>query len=173
MTLRRFLFTVTAFVALSGLAQGPAQGETVIVQPTNPPPAGDTVIVQPGNPAPSHGGTVIVQPGSSRAVVLRPGDPALADGCWAEIFEDNDFDQKDAHVILKGPFEAASLKDLAGRNWSKDIESLIMGPRATMYAYKDRDFKDTEVVFAPNQRVKELSEVKLANKIESLRIMCQ
>jgi len=121
---------------------------------------------------PAQGGTVIVPPGN-QAVVLRPGDPSLADGCWAEIFEDNDFDQSDPHVILKGPFQAASLKDLAGRNWSRDIESLIMGPRATMYAYKDRDFKDTEVVFGPNQRVKELSEVKLANKIESLKILCQ
>ena len=150
----RHVFTSAVFLALTGVSQA----ETVIVQPSTPAPAQrDTIIVQPGN----------------RAVVVKPGDPALADGCWAEIFEDNDFDQKDAHVILKGPFEAASLKDLAGRNWSKDIESLIMGPRATMYAYKDRDFKDTEVVFGPNQRVKELSEVKLANKIESLKILCQ
>lgn len=173
MSLIRRVFTLAVILVLAGLAQAPAQGETVIVQPSTPATVqGETVIVQPGTPVPAQGGTVILPPGS-RAVVLRPGDPALADGCWAEIFEDNDFDADDPHVIIKGPFQAASLKDLAGRNWSNDIESLIMGPRATMYAYKDKDFKDTEVVFAPNQRVKELSEVKLANKIESLKILCQ
>ena len=116
--------------------------------------------------------TSLVQAQAPGPVIVKPGDASLADGCWAEIYEDDDFDQSDPHIVLKGPFEAASLKDLAGRNWNNDIESIVMGPRATMYAYKDKDFKDTEIVFAPNQRVKDLSEVKMSNDIESLRLKC-
>lgn len=104
--------------------------------------------------------------------VVEPADRAMVDGCWAEIFEDDDFDQSDPHVMLRGPFESATLKNLAGRNWNNDIESLVMGPRATMYAYEEKDFKGTEIVFAPNQRVKDLSDAKMGNDIESFKIKC-
>ena len=171
MTPIKLMFTFAIVLALAGLGQAPAQAETVIVQPGSSvqTQAGDTVIV-PGNPVPAQGGTVIGT--GNRVVILKPGDPAMSDGCWAEIFEDDDFDQSDPHIIIKGPFDAASLKDLAGRNWNNDIESLIMGPRATMYAYEEKDFKSTEIVFAPNQRVKDLSEVKMGNDIESFRLKC-
>jgi opacity protein-like surface antigen len=92
--------------------------------------------------------------------------------CWVEIYEDDNYDKDDPHIQLQGPAEYATLKDLQGRNWNNDIESLIVGPGATVKAYKDKDFKGTEISFTSNQRVPNLSKVDMGNQIESMRISC-
>ena len=92
--------------------------------------------------------------------------------CWIEIFEDDNFDADDPHVKLQGPKEYATLKNLAGKDWSNDIESVIMGSNATVRAYEDKDFKGTELAFAPGQRVPNLGKLDMANDIESLKISC-
>jgi hypothetical protein len=92
--------------------------------------------------------------------------------CWIEIFEDDGFDQDDPHVVLQGPKEYATLKNLAGKDWSNDIESVIVGSNAMVRAYEDKDFKGTEVAFAPGQRVPNLGKLDMANDIESLKISC-
>ena len=81
--------------------------------------------------------------------------------CWVEIYEDDNYDKDDPHIQLQGPAEYATLKDLQGRNWNNDIESLIVGPGATVKAYKDKDFKGTEISFTSNQRVPNLSKVDM------------
>ncbi|MBA3967186.1 MAG: hypothetical protein H0X47_15710 [Nitrospirales bacterium] len=92
--------------------------------------------------------------------------------CWAELFEDTGFDVDDPHVRVQGPFQSATLEDVAGLKWNDEIESLIVGPNATVYAYKDRDFSGTEVVFVANQRVGDLGELNMSDDIESLKIKC-
>ncbi len=92
--------------------------------------------------------------------------------CFMEIFEDDAFDADDPHVVLQGPKEFATLKNLAGKDWSNDIESVIVGSNATVRAYEDKDFKGTEIAFAPGQRVPNLGKLDMANDIESLKITC-
>ena len=92
--------------------------------------------------------------------------------CWIEIFEDDDFDQDDPHVKLMGDHEYASMTDVLGRNWNDDIESVIVGPNATVKAYSKKDFKGTEIAFTPNQRVPDLAKLDMANEIESMKITC-
>ena len=92
--------------------------------------------------------------------------------CFIEIFEDDNFDADDPHVVLQGPKEYATLKSLAGKDWSNDIESVIVGSNATVRAYEDKDFKGTELAFAPGQRVPNLGKLDMANDIESLKIAC-
>jgi len=92
--------------------------------------------------------------------------------CWIEIFEDDNFDAGDPHVVLQGPKEYASLKSIAGKDWSNDIESVIVGSNATVRAYEDKDFKSTEIAFLPGQRVANLGKLDMANDIESLKIAC-
>ena len=93
-------------------------------------------------------------------------------GCWVEIYEDDNYDKDDPHLQIQGPAEFASLKDLKGRNWNNDIESVIVGPNATVKAYKDKDFKGTEIAFTSNQRVPNLSKLDMSNDIESMKISC-
>ena len=115
------------------------------------------------------------------AVLALTGLPAYAadlevqvvdKNCFIEIFEDDNFDVDDPHVVLQGTKEYATLKNLAGKDWSNDIESVIVGSNATVRAYEDKDFKGTEIAFAPGQRVPNLGKLDMANDIESLKITC-
>ena len=97
---------------------------------------------------------------------------AVDKNCFVEIFEDDDFDPDDPHVVLQGPKEYASLKDIGGKDWANDIESVIVGTNATVRAYEERDFKGTELALEPGQRVKNLGKLDMANDIESMKITC-
>lgn len=97
---------------------------------------------------------------------------AVDKNCFIEIFEDDNFDPDDPHVVLQGPKEYASLKDIGGKDWSNDIESVIVGSNATVRAYEDKDFKGTELSLLPSQRVQNLGKLDMANDIESIKIAC-
>ena len=92
--------------------------------------------------------------------------------CWIEIFEDDNYDADDPHVKLQGPKEFATMKNLEGKDWANDIESVIVGSNALVQAYEDKDFKGTEIAFAPSQRVPNLGKLDMANDIESMKISC-
>ena len=115
------------------------------------------------------------------AVLVLTGLPAQAadietqavdKNCFIEIFEDDNFDADDPHVVLQGPKEYASLKDVGGKDWANDIESVIVGSNATVRVYEDKDFKGTELALVPGQRVKNLGKLDMANDIESMKIAC-
>jgi hypothetical protein len=92
--------------------------------------------------------------------------------CWAEIFEDTDFDLADPHVKIQGPMQVATLKDFSGRNWSNEIESIIVGPNAEIKAYPEKDFQGTVLVLKPNKRINDLSKLNMSDDIESMKISC-
>jgi hypothetical protein len=92
--------------------------------------------------------------------------------CWIEVFDDDDFDMKDSHVKLQGPKEFASLSDVEGKDWNNDIESVIVGSNARVKAYSKKDFKGTELAFAPGQRVPNLGKLDMKDDIESMKIAC-
>ena len=93
--------------------------------------------------------------------------------CWIEVFDDTKYDADDPHVKVEGPKEFASLKNLDGRNWNNDIQSVIVGSGAMVLAYKDKDFKGTEIAFASGQRIPDLSKLDMSNDIESMKIICE
>ena len=90
--------------------------------------------------------------------------------CWIEIFEDDNYDADDPHVKIQGPKEFATMKNLQGKDWANDIESVIVGSNASVQAYEDKDFKGTEITFAPGQRIPNLGKLDMANDIESMKI---
>lgn len=116
--------------------------------------------------------TCLIAPASYAADAADPQIQVTDQNCWIEIFDDTEFDMKDPHVKLMGPKEYATLKDLSGRNWNNDIESVMVGPNATVKAYSKRDFAGTELAFTPNQRVPNLKKLDMGNEIESMKITC-
>jgi len=92
--------------------------------------------------------------------------------CYNEVFDDDNFDMDDAHYKIQAPKEFASLKDLGGKNWNNDIESVIVGTNAKVKAYSEKDFKGTELAFAPGQRVPKLGKLDMSNDSESMKITC-
>ena len=101
-----------------------------------------------------------------------PSVPGGDKDCWLHIFDDDDFSENDAHTRLQGPIELPSLRDLGGKNWANDISSLIVGPNAVVRAYSERNYSGTEIGFLPEQRVADLSDLRMGNTIESLKITC-
>jgi hypothetical protein len=92
--------------------------------------------------------------------------------CWVEVFDDSEYDVKNDHIKLQGPKEYATLKNVQVKDWNNDIESVIVGPNATVRAYPERDFKGQEIVFASGQRIPKLSKLGMSNDIESMKIAC-
>jgi hypothetical protein len=92
--------------------------------------------------------------------------------CWIEVFDDDDFDMNDAHYKVQGPKEFASLTDVGGKDWNNDIESVIVGSNARVKAYSKKDFKGTELAFAPGQRIANLGKLDMKDDIESMKVAC-
>lgn len=110
--------------------------------------------------------------GASLAQAADMEMKAVDKNCWIEIFDDSEYDMDDPHVKIQGPAEFATLKDVNGRDWNNDIESVIVGDNATVHAFKDKDFKGPEIAFTPGQRVPKLSKLDMSNTIESMKITC-
>ena len=70
---------------------------------------------------------------------------------WIGRWWNTKYDADDPHVKVEGPKEFVSLKNLNGRDWNNDIQSVIVGSNATVLAYKDKDFKGGEIAFVPGQ----------------------
>ena len=111
---------------------------------------------------------VFLGPSLAWAVDLQVVDK----NCYIEVFDDDEYDEDDSHVKVQGPAEYPTLKDVYGRNWNNDIESVIVGSNATVHAWMERDYKGPEITFTPGQRVPKLSKLKMANTIESMKITC-
>jgi|SRR5678815_3088486 len=92
--------------------------------------------------------------------------------CWIEVYDKAKYDADHPHVTLQGPSEYVSLKNLQGKDWSNEIQSVIVGPSASVLAYSKRDFNGTELAFTQGQRVPNLSKLDMSNEIESLKINC-
>ena len=55
-------------------------------------------------------------------------EPQLVDkNCRIAVFDDTKYDADDPHVEVQGPKEYASLRNLNGRDWGNDIQSVIVG----------------------------------------------
>ncbi len=92
--------------------------------------------------------------------------------CWSKYSMTASSMSNDPHCQTFETQEYASLKNLSGKDWNNDIESVIVGSSASVLAYKDKDFKGPEIAFAPGQRVPDLGKLDMSNEIESMKITC-
>ncbi|QPD04418.1 MAG: hypothetical protein Nkreftii_002192 [Candidatus Nitrospira kreftii] len=93
--------------------------------------------------------------------------------CWAEIYMNADFDKNAPRLLLVGPHELPTLKGLNDQNWDNDIESIVLGPEATMVAYEHPEFAGRTLILAANQNIGNLANAQMKNEIESLRLACK
>ena len=107
-------------------------------------------------------------------VVLVPVEiqnSALAAGCWAQLYDEREF--KGNMVTLVGPMELQSMDKSTGRQLRRNIDSLMLGPKANLTVYEHRMFKDRAVRFGPNAREGGLvSKLGATGRIESLQLGC-
>lgn len=115
--------------------------------------------------------------------------------CWAEFYEDAQF--KGKSFRLQGPAYKRSLDKIQGENWDKRIESILIGPKATLTVYENKNMKltlkemakhpvlmkslgiteqdileDSEIILHPNSKIHSFGEYNFYHKIRSLKLEC-
>lgn len=115
--------------------------------------------------------------------------------CWADFYENSQYEGQ--HLRLQGPAELASLKAVNGQNWDLRIDSIKVGPKATVTVYEHPNFKltltemakfpelmkalgvteqdikeDSELIFGPNTTIHSLADYNFHDKVRSLKVEC-
>lgn len=128
-------------------------------------------------------------------ILLSMTGSAHGGDCWVDLFDKPAF--AGAHLRLDGPAEFPTLRELGNSNWSNRIESLKVGPKAEVVAFKSENFVEThrgpvahpdalkgadaaeiaashdlEISFGPGKQQHHLGEMKFHKNINSLKIRC-
>lgn len=67
---------------------------------------------------------------------------AYAGDCWLEVYDKVDF--AGSHIRIEGPVQLPNLGKLNNEDWGNRIESLIVGPKAQVLAFRQENFKENE-----------------------------
>lgn len=98
-------------------------------------------------------------------------------GCWVQIFDDKNFDATDDNHIICGPGKWPNLRNLSGAakiNWGDEIESLKIGPTATVIVWIGEQYTGTSQTFGPGTENANLKQIaNLGDNISSIEIKCQ
>ena len=104
-------------------------------------------------------------------VPVEISNNALESGCWAQFYDQRNF--KGDILTLVGPAEVSSSDKGAGRQFKSAIDSLILGPKATLKVFEHQMFKDKSVDFAANAREPGLiKKLGIGGRIQSLQLSC-
>jgi len=120
---------------------------------------------------------------------------AKTTGCWADFYEGAQF--KGKHFKLEGPAKLKKLHKVKGESWDKRIESILIGPKATVTVFENKNFKltltemanypvlmkslgittqdileESEIILHPGSKVHSFGEYNFYHKIRSLRVDC-
>lgn len=96
---------------------------------------------------------------------------AIREGCWVQLYDERDF--KGDAVTLLGPLSLQVLDRGAGRSLHRNLDSLEVGPKATLTVYEHRMFRDRSVNFTAGTREASLiKRLGFSGRIESLKVDC-
>ena len=83
-------------------------------------------------------------------VPVEISNKALESGCWAKFYDQRNF--KGDILTLVGPAELGSADKGTGRQFKRSIDSLVLGPKATLKVFEHQMFKEKAVDFSPSAR---------------------
>ncbi len=97
-----------------------------------------------------------------------------ARGCWVQVYSDQKY-SGDNDIII-GPRRIMDLKSTSAvqgrdQDWNNRIQSLIVGPSARVYLWRDKHQRDTRVEFAPNSTIPDLRPFRMSGEAESLEVV--
>lgn len=110
---------------------------------------------------------------SKPSLPVPPPAAMASNGCWVQIFEEENLDTKEAWDVLNGPAKFSTLYGLPGARefeWGDRIESLVVGPHARVTLWNWDYFRAEKVQFGPGSRVKSLSAYAFEHEPESMVI---
>ncbi|VTU26770.1 hypothetical protein H4CHR_01861 [Variovorax sp. PBS-H4] len=104
-------------------------------------------------------------------VPVQVSDPALSSGCWAQFYSKRNFEGD--MLTLVGPAQVMSMDNGTARQLKRDIDSVSVGPRATLQVYEHAMFRDKTVSFPPNSREGGLiRKLGFGGRIEAMKLSC-
>lgn len=104
-------------------------------------------------------------------VPVQVSAPELESGCWAQFYDKRNFEGE--VTTLLGPAELNALDKGTGRALKRDIDSLVVGPKAMLTVYQHQGFRDKSAGFEPNAREGGLiQKLGFGGRIESIRLDC-
>ena len=120
---------------------------------------------------------------------------AKSTNCWVDFYDDAMY--KGNTFRVTGPARLKNLSNINGANWDKRIESIIIGPNATLTVFENKNFKltltemanypvlmkslgitkqdildESEIIFHPNTKIHSFGDYHFYHKIRSLRVDC-
>ena len=75
-------------------------------------------------------------------VVLWSWQGAYAGDCWLDVYDKTEF--AGAHFRIDGPVQLPSLAKLNNENWGNRVESLVVGPKAQVLAFRQENYKEDD-----------------------------
>ena len=125
---------------------------------------------------------------SGYSAAIQAGD------CWLDIYDEPGLQGNKVHI--QGPRDLPNLRSLEGANWADRIDSVQVGPKAQVYAYRQEEFRDDfsglgnhgdaiktwnedartfserEISFGAGHREHHLGELNFHRNINSLKVQC-
>jgi hypothetical protein len=171
-----YLRLVSLAIGLSLLSACTASAPTTNA-PSTTPPNGATSGTN-SNAAPSSNANVANTNSQNPATsTSQSGGTADCGNCWVHIYDDKNFKATDDNHKICGPGAWPNLRNLAGAiklNWSDEIESLRVGPGATVIVWTGEQFTGTSHTFNPGTEKITLKDMPgFSDNISSLEIKCQ
>jgi hypothetical protein len=71
---------------------------------------------------------------------LATTQAALAGDCWLDVYDKPELGG--AHVRIEGPVQLPTLAKLNNENWGNRIESLAVGAKAQVLAFRQENYKE-------------------------------
>jgi hypothetical protein len=95
--------------------------------------------------------------------------------CWVHIWEDENFE--DDNDVIFGPGRWNNMRNLPGANksdWGDEIDSLKVGPAATVTVWEDENFGDNSQTYGPGAEKTNLrGNPDMGDTIDSMEIKCR
>lgn len=95
---------------------------------------------------------------------------AESTGCWAKIYDGHDF--KGKALTLNGAMSIPHLEFGQGFDWEGSIDSLEVGPKATLVLYEDENYSDKKREVKAGEKVADLHQSLFSEGVESLQLVC-
>ncbi len=117
-----------------------------------------------------------VSPTPATVAGAQPG--VNCGSCWAHVYDDKNYKETDDHLILCGPGKWSNMRGLPGTikpEWADEIESIKVGPAATVQVWTGENQTGTTHTFNPGQEIPNIKipTPLMSNSISSIEIKCR
>lgn len=114
------------------------------------------------------GGVLLMSCSSDDNADKGEDDPEVSGDCFVHLFDGDNFDENDDHVIIDEPGEYSDLSDLPNaeeKDWTDEADSFIVGDSTTVTAWTETNFEGDSTVY-------EGGEYASVDEPYSMKIIC-